>query len=66
VICINEPLESEMFKIGQLVEFRGVYGIVSALDGNYVQVMWETAVGNGVEFRTASAAQWRKFVKVEG
>lgn len=55
-----------MFKVLQLVEFKGIFGIVSKVDGHYVQIMWETATGNGVEFRTASATQWRKSIVVWG
>jgi hypothetical protein len=56
-----------MFKIGQLVSACGIHGIVSAVNGNSVQIMFEHATDcHAVEFRTASAIQWRKFVKVEG
>jgi hypothetical protein len=54
-----------MFKPLQIVEFHGVIGIVSAVQGHGVTIMWEDG-SHGVSFRHASAIQWRKSIRVVG
>jgi hypothetical protein len=52
-----------MFKPLQIVEFHGTFGVVAAVDGRFVTIMWEEG-SHEVSFRTASAIQWLKSIKV--
>jgi len=48
-----------MFKLHQIVELHGIVGIVSKIEGRFVQIMWEVGT-HDVDFVTSTAIQWGK------
>lgn len=54
-----------MFKPLQVVEFHGIFGIVSKVEGRFVTILWEEG-RNGFDVKTASAIQWLKSIRVVG
>lgn len=54
--------ERKMFKPLQIVYFGRIAGIVTAVEGRFVTIMWEEG-SRDVELRTASAIQWLKSIR---
>lgn len=52
-----------MFKPFQIVEFMSTRGIVTAVEGRFVTIMWEEKT-HDVSFRCVSEYQLRRSVKV--
>ena len=51
-----------MFELYQIVRFGSTTGIVSALDGHSVQIMWEENT-HDVAFVTWPASKWRNSLR---